>query len=373
MRVGIDGRVLLGRKTGDRTYTYNLVRALARADIGHEFVVYLDEQPPAAIRDALDGLLIHVRERPRGYLWTVMALPRLARADRLDLLHVQYMAPFVSPCPVISTIHDISFKLYPQWFTWRDRVVMNRFLPGSLRRTASVLAPSEATASDIAAQYSYPRERIFVTPEASGEQFLTQPDAADRARIRAKFQMPGPYMLYVGNLQPRKNVRRLIRAFVAARTQKRFAEQLILAGQPAWKCAEEQRLLHDAAAAGHVRHIGYVEDNDLPALYAEATALLFPTLYEGFGLPVLEAMAVGTPVLTSNVSSLPEVAGDAALLVDPRNEAAIGAAVAQLAYDVELRERLGAAGRNRAQLFAWSTTAELTIAAYEQTVGRVGQ
>jgi len=368
MKIGIDARVLLGRKTGDRTYTYNIVRALTELDTPHEFILYFDQEPDTVLKHNLGALKLRIRERPHGYLWTLIALPQLAREDALDLLHVQYLTPRRCPCPIISTIHDISFKLYPQWFTWRDKTVMNLFLPGSLRRTAGVITASQSTAGNIASEYDYQRDKIFVTPYAASEDFLVEPDHITRRRCREKYQIPGPYMLYVGNMQPRKNIARLIRSFVQARKTGGFSEQLLLAGQFGWRCARERRLIDEASAAGYVRHLGYVDDDDLPPLYAQATAFLFPTLHEGFGLPVLEAMAVGTPVLTANVSSMLEVAGDAALLVDPTDEAVIGTWIARLADDEKLRKELSRAGQAQARMFSWSKTAQLTVKAYEQVI-----
>lgn len=365
MKIGIDARVLLGRKTGDRTYTWNLVRALARAGSGHEFVLYFDGEPDQHIREALRGIILRVADRPRGYMWTVRALPRLAREDQLDLLHVQYLTPFAAPCPVVSTVQDITFRLFPQWFTWRDRTVMGLFMPGALRRTKAVIVPSQATADAIVSEYRYPRERLFVTPYAPGEEFRSLPTESAIKQTRHDLRLPDRYMLYVGNLQPRKNAVRLIRAFAKARGIGGFPERLVLAGQFAWKCAREQALLEEAQAAGHTLHLGYVEDAALPALYAGATAFLFPTLYEGFGLPVLEAMAMGTPVLTSDISALPEVAGDAALLVAPTDEAVIADGISRLASDRQLRQHLSSAGRRHAARFSWEQAAHQTLQAYE--------
>jgi len=178
-------------------------------------------------------------------------------------------------------------------------------------------------------------------------------------------------MLYVGNLQPRKNVVRLLRAFARARKEAGFAHRLVIVGQAGWQCEEEMRELQSAEAAGHALRVGYVDDSDLPALYAAADAFLFPTLMEGFGLPVLEAMAMGTPVLTSNTSSLPEVAGDAALLVDPTDESAIATGISALAADGSLRARLRDAGLARAAQFSWQRTAELTRTVYESALARI--
>ncbi|HCU36457.1 MAG TPA: glycosyltransferase family 1 protein [Armatimonadetes bacterium] len=370
MRVGIDGRVLLGRKTGDRTYARGLVRGLLRLPTPPEVVVMLDRDPGEALQGELAGAECAIRERPGGYLWTLMALPRLAAETRVDLLHVQYMTPFAAPCPLITTIHDISFRLHPEWFPPRHRLVMNTFIPGSVRRAHAVLTPSAATAADIRRAYGCPPSKLHVTPYAAPSEFSRPPhDDAVRDCLR-RLAITLPYMLYVGNLQPRKNVARLLRAFARARTETGFAHRLVVVGQAGWRCEDEMRELRSAEAAGHALRVGYVDDSDLPALYAAADAFLFPTLMEGFGLPVLEAMAMGTPVLASNTSSLPEVAGDAALLVDPTDEGAIATGIAALAADGGLRARLRDAGLARAAQFSWRRTAELTRAVYQSVLAR---
>ncbi|MFP3905177.1 MAG: glycosyltransferase family 4 protein, partial [Armatimonadota bacterium] len=297
MRIGIDGRVLLGRKTGDRTYTLNLLRALQNIDTPHECVLYLTREPDTLLYHELQGCNIRVSPPNLPYLWTLFRLPHLASEDALDVLHVQYMTPLRCPCPVVSTIHDISFRLHPEWFRLRDRLVMNTFVPGSIARTSALITPSKSAADNIAREYEYPRDRIFVTPEAADERFFESIGAIEARRCRVKFDIEGRYMLYVGNIQPRKNVARLIRAFVAARQERNISDQLLIAGQFGWKCDDARRELQRAEQMGYVRHLGYVSDDDLPVLYSEAVAFVFPTLHEGFGLPVLEAMASGTPVI----------------------------------------------------------------------------
>lgn len=369
MTIGIDARVLLGRKTGDRTYTYNLLRALQRVGSDHHFIVYFDAEPDTLLKDELQGCTLRVCRRPGGYLWTIFALPRLAARDNLDILHVQYMTPLSAPCPIVTTIHDISFRLHPEWFGLKDRLIMNAFIPRALRTARAVITPSESAAENIRREYDYAPDRIFVTPEAAQEKFFEPIDTIQSRRTRDKFGIDGRFMLYVGNLQPRKNAARLIRAFMSARENHDVPDQLLIAGQYGWKHGRDRRQLDRARKDGHIRHLGYVNDDDLPALYSEATAFLFPTLHEGFGLPVLEAMASGTPVLTSNVSALPEIAGDAALLVDPTDEEAIAAGITRLALDGQLREKLIAAGRARARQFSWDDTATGTIEAYRAAAG----
>jgi glycosyltransferase involved in cell wall biosynthesis len=360
---------LLGRKTGDRTYTRNLVRALARLDCGDELIVYLNASPDEATRELLaEGCHTRVIERPRGYRWMLHGLPPAARRDRLDVLHVQYMLPFDLPCPTVTTIHDVSFRLFPRWFRPRDRWVFRLFLPGSLRRAAMIVAPSECTARDLVACYGVPEAKIAVTPEAPSEEFAAAVGPGEVSRVREAYDLPPEFFLFVGNRQPRTNVPRLVRAFCRARAEHGLPQVLVLVGQVGWLAEEAEREIERASRAGDVRVLGYVPDGDLPPLFAAAQAFLFPPLYEGFGLPVVEAMAVGTPVLTSSTSALAEVAGDAALLVDPEDEQQIAEGIVRLAGEEALRETLRERGLKRAASFNWRRTAELTREAYQRAV-----
>jgi glycosyltransferase involved in cell wall biosynthesis len=213
-----------------------------------------------------------------------------------------------------------------------------------------------------------PEARIAVTPEAPSEEFAAAVGPGEVSRVREAYDLPPEFFLFVGNRQPRKNVPRLVRAFCRARAEHGLPQVLVLVGQVGWLAEEAEREIERASRAGDVRVLGYVPDGDLPPLFAAAQAFLFPTLYEGFGLPVVEAMAVGTPVLTSSTSALAEVAGDAALLVDPEDEQQIAEGIVRLAGEEALRETLRERGLKRAASFNWRRTAELTREAYQRAV-----
>lgn len=362
MRIGIDARTILGRKTGDRSYALGLLHGLAALDCGHEFILYSDAPPPAEL-PFMSRFDTRVVRAPAPRLWTPLALPRAARADGVDVLHVQYLAPACRRPAVVTTIHDVTFRLHPEWFPLKDRLLLDWGVRRALRSVAAVITGSECTRDDLARVYDIPPERVWVTPYGAppGGAFAAQ----SAQSVRRRYGLDQPYALFVGVLQPRKNLPRIIRAFRAARRAHGLPHCLALAGKMGWRAGEIVRTLRAPGAEADVRMLGYVPDEDIPGLMAGADLFLFPTLYEGFGLPVLEAFCAETAVITSNVSALPEVAGEAALLVNPEDEGEIAAAVGRLLGDPAARESLVHAGRERARRFTWERTAALTVACYE--------
>ena len=376
MRIGIDARTIRGRKTGDRSYTLGLIGGLAQVNqaLGnpHEFVLYLDGEPPNDLPCAADGELmpgwsVRIVRARFARMWTLWALPRAARADALDVLHVQYNAPRMRRPAVVTTVHDITFRLFPDWFTLKDRLLLGWGLRATLRTAAGTLTVSECTRQDLERVYGLAPETITVTPNALASGFA-RPSEEATEEVMARLGVQRPYALFVGVLQPRKNIERMVGAMIAARDDHGLDHRLVVAGKVGWKAGSALETVRAAEVAGVAQYLGYVADEDLPALYAGADLFLFATLYEGFGIPVLEAFACGTPVITSNVSALPEVAGDAALLIDPRDEAEIASAIALLARDEDLRADLIARGHERVKRFSWTRSAELTLEAYERAV-----
>jgi glycosyltransferase involved in cell wall biosynthesis len=383
MRIAIDGRALTGRFTGDRTYWRNLLRALLAADAESEYRVYSrtpipeGELPPAA------NLTCGIVEAGNDRLWTLFALPRALRRDRADLVHVQYTTPprSLCPCPVVTTVHDISFRLYPQWFPARDRTLLNLTVPPSMRRAARVITDSESSRRDMLRVYGLPPEKVIAVPLGLPEGFAdidpheTRAQRQETARRIAKerYQLEHPFVLAVGVFQPRKNLRLLAEAFGRARKTHRLPHQLVLAGKAGW--GTEREALRQAAAQGGgpeaaeaVVFPGYVEDADLPHLYRACAAFAYPSLYEGFGLPPLEAMACAAPVLVSDAPAMPEVVGDAALIVSATDRDAWSAALGRVLTDPGFRQDLSDRGPGHAAQFTWEATAGRTLDVYRQAI-----
>lgn len=358
-RIVIDLHMVGERETGNETYARELAEALVtRAD--HEYLLYTPR--PEALGDLLRPHARAFRDVPSPVrlLWTY---PRMLRQDGARLVHVHYAGPIPSPCPLVVTVHDLSFRIFPEFFSPRDRAVLGTLVPRTLKRAAAVLVPSESALRDILRFYPMPAERITVTPEAAAAHFRPQP-ADEVSRVKTQYGLAARYVLAVGNLQPRKNLERLLSAF--ANLASRVDDvQLVVVGQKAWRGDGLERLVMRMGLAARVRLTGYVPASDLAAIYSGAAVFCYPSLYEGFGLPVLEAMACGAPVVTSDSSSLPEVAGDAAILVDPTSVGKLSLALESLLSSEVNREALRRRGLARAAKFSWRRTAALTAGVYD--------
>ncbi len=367
--VGVDGRSLLGEPTGVGRYLRNILREMTSLapDIG--FRVYLD-------RNGDDGLGEHPRidRRRRGgargsnvVAWTQWVLPAMIRREPVALVHFPfYTMPLLLDRPSVVTIHDITFSLHPEWFPWKARISFAALAPWSARRARLVLTVSECSRRDLIARYGLDPSRVAAVPLAADRSF-TPRSAAEVREVTGRLGLATPYLLHLGSLHPRRNLERLLEAF-ALLADRRPDLRLVLAGRVEAPWTRIEPIVAARAPAGRVIHLGYAREEDLPALITGAAALVFPSLYEGFGLPVLEAMACGTPVVTSNVSSLPEVAGEAALLVDPRSPAAIASAVTSILDEPALARRLREEGLKRAGRFSWRLTAERTLEAYRSVL-----
>ena len=363
-RIALDARTILGRKTGDRTYTLNLLRGLARVPSRYEFDVLLDKgDAQNQIAEATQNsprFQTHVLSARNSRTWSALALPRWAWANRPALVHVHYLAPGALPCPFVTTIHDVVWRALPKTFPVKDRVIMNLGMPLTARLARRILTVSGASRGEIARRLRVRPAKISVTPNAVERRFF-EPVAPNQIEaLRHKYELgSAPYVLSVGVLQPRKNVARLIQAFTQLkRAEPDLPHQLVVTGKSGWGAQPDQ-------AAPDVRFTGYADDAELPALYAGADVFAYPSLYEGFGLPIIEAMAAGAPVLTSNRSSLPEVAGDAAVKVDPYEIFSIRDGLRLLLRDADLRDELRQRGKNWAAQFTVENQARATLEAYD--------
>ncbi len=364
MNIGIDGHMIGRNETGNETYIVELVRALAARAGTDRFFVYVERPDALAklVQDAPHVSLVPLDSQSgaRRLLWE---LPRRAARDRLDVLHVSYNAPLQLPpdCALVVAVHDISFEHFSHFFSRRLRALLRASVPRSVRAAQRIITLAEYSKRDLVKTYHIPPEKVVVTPAAAGRQFRRIEDPAALKEVRRRYRTGERFMLAVGNLQPRKNWERLIRAFVRAKHARGFPHKLVIVGQRWWR---EAPILDAARAADDVVLTGYVPADDLPLLYNAAEAFAYPSLFEGFGLPVLEAMACGTPVITSNVSALPEIAGDAALLVDPYREEDLAAAIERVTGDAAVRAELRGRGLLRARAFTWERTAALTLEIY---------
>ena len=362
--IGFDATPLqIAQHSGVGNYTAQLLAALVARDDARRYALLANR--------ALNGhtpqdTLGQVGRRfPNRSAWMQLALPRDLAALRPDVCHfTNSIAPLRAPCPIVVTLHDMSLFLYAPFHPVKSLLAVRSIVPAVARRAAAIITVSQHARRDIVALLHVPPEKVHVIYEAAAPQYRTIDDAAELARVRRKYQLLKPFVLYVGTIEPRKNLNRLVTAFAQARCRCPNLE-LVLVGQLGWKYEALLKALEDLSLKHAVRMLGYVPDEDLPALYTLARLLAFPSVYEGFGLPIVEAMACGTPVLTSNCSSMAEIGTDAAWLVDPFDVEAMADGLLRLATDDDLHAQLRAAGLVRAAQFSWRRAAEETVRVYD--------
>lgn len=367
MRIAIDARTLTSPKTGDRTVALGLITGLAELEADLQLALVSHEPLPLGLVPDRPHVTPHVYPHPKGYRWMLQAFPRALRELKADVGLIHYMAPFSTPCPLVTIIHDTVWKTLPQTFPRKDRLILNTFLPGTIRRAAAIATVSEFSRTEILRYYPQAAGKTHVVPNAVSGVYHPIDDAAVRELVRRKYHLPERFILSVGVLQPRKNVERLIRAYGALDPKLRERYALVITGKQGWLA---DNLPEVAAEVGEgIVFTGYVEDEALPVLYSLADCFAYPSLYEGFGLPPLEAMACGTPVVASAIPPLQEVTQGAALLVDPTDTGAIAGALERVLTDAALAADLRARGLERAAQFSWKESAMRMLEVLRIAVG----
>lgn len=374
MHIGIDAHAIGARQGGNETYIRNLIRTLAEVDGANRYSLYLANARAAeewreGFARRFPNFQIRLLPPPTPLVRVPLWLGLELRRRPVDVLHVQYTAPPLCPAPVVATIHDLAFEHLPETFTRRGAWQLKMTVRRTAQRAVRIATVSEFSRQDLIQTYRLAPEKIVVTHNGIEPHFTPQPQTSDEAATtRQRFGIARDYLLAVGSLQPRKNLVRLIRAYARLRREiESHAPQLVIVGRKLWLANEIFAAVKQQPWAADVLLTGYVNDEDLPALYRHAAAFVYPSLFEGFGLPPLEAMACGTPVVTSNTSSLPEVVGDAALLVDPYDEPALTRALLRITEDQALRARLCKQGIIQAQKFTWRAAAEKTLQLYRES------
>jgi alpha-1,3-rhamnosyl/mannosyltransferase len=379
MRIGIDGRYIQDHFPGIGRYTYSLIGALAQVASDDSFIVLHN---PALRNTRYD--LAALARHPNVTLVPVNVpafstaeqtqLPWVVRRLRLDVLHSPYyIKPYLLPCPSVVSLYDLISARYPEYLPspWA-RLAFAATTRLAITTARRLITLSAASRRDLAELYGVPLERVAVTPLAADERFQPIAEAKILEAVRRKYDLPERFVLYLGSNKLHKNLVRLVKAWslVLSPQSPIGNRQLVVAGHWDPRYPQAQQKATELGLGEAVRFLGDVSEADLPALYNLATVFAFPSLYEGFGLPPLEAMACGTPVVCANTSSLPEVVGDAALLFDPLDVPAMAATIAQALSDASLRAALRARGLTRARLFSWERTARETLATYREAVGR---
>ncbi len=348
--IGIDAsRAISAAPTGTEGYSYHLLRALLPLLTPQHTVRLYFREPPSP------GIFPHAEQRiiPFPYLWTHLRLSAELWRHPPDLLFVPaHVLPPVRPPLTVVTVHDLGYRAFPQAHTASQRLYLELSTRWNVRVATHILADSQATRDAIVQAYHTPLEKISLVYPGYDQLLAPERDPAVLADMRARYEILGPYILSLGSIQPRKNLTRLVGAF--AQLAPRYpALTLVLAGPPGWLGAPLHARVRELGLEQRVRFPGYVAEEDKAALLSGAEIFAFPSLYEGFGFPVLEAQACEVPVLASDTTSLPEVAGEAALLVDPLDEAAIARGLERLLTGAALRRQLVALGEVNLTRFSW--------------------
>ncbi len=370
MIVGFDATTLTGRISGVGYYTARLMESLANGageGVVRRLVVLSNR--PVQVEETERVQVYEGRRFAVRSVWMQLVLPAILRDVKPDLVHfTNYLAPLAGRVPYVVSFHDMSLALLPQFHTLKKRLLTSSLIPAVARGARMILTPSESTRRDVVRLLRVDPGRVRVIPYAAGPAFRPVPLAPEA--LEARHGIKSPYFLYVGTLEPRKNLARTLRAFASvagALAGCRF----VIVGQRGWRYDDVLREAAHPALRGRVDFLGYVPEERLPDLYTHALATVYPSLYEGFGLPVVESMACGTPVLTSRSSSLAEIAEGAALLADPADEQTLAEALYALATDASLRGRLRALGLERARAFSWERTGRETAAVYQEVYDEV--
>lgn len=369
MRIAIDASTI-STQGGPRTYVLGLIDALLLIDHENEYVVFYNDpihlgRFPTAKEVVLPG------KKPLARLWREhVLLPRACKREAVDLLHCPKSAiPYKSPCPVVVTLHDLIPLNHPETEKFAAQMYWRLQIPIAARRSTFIITDSEHARREILEVFSTPRSKVKAIMLGFDPRMRQPRSHADGENICRKYDLPSEYLLYVGTIQPRKNLDTLIEAFYRLKISGSIKVKLVIVGRKGWLYEELFSRIKELQLESEIIFTGFVPDEDLPFIYDWARIFLYLSLFEGFGLPPLEAMACGVPVITSNTTSLPEVVGDAGITVPPTDVEEVSVAIMRILSDPVLAANLSEAGRARAARFSWETTARETLAVYNQVRG----
>jgi len=377
--IAIDIRLLGKKRTGDETVFFHLTKEIIKLDKKNKYYLLTDEREAvkiASLSASLDcggqeNVAIVSLPAANRFLWNLWTLPRYLFRQRIDIFHTQYILPLCWPqrTKIITHIHDVSFRAFPELIGWTDRFFLALLIPRSLAKAALIIAVSRFTKEEIIKYYAVSPDKITVVPNAVGENFLknTRGDAEMEQTVRKKYRLPEHFIIAVGTLQPRKNIPFLIDAFAALRKRLPKMKLVLVGNRHAYHI---DRRIDKAITAQNLEESvvfpGYIEESDLPTVIGLADVFALPSLYEGFGIPLLEAQSRGVPVAASDIPSLREVGGEAALYFDPQSIANCEETLYTLCTNEQQKTALTRHGDERVRLFSWQKSARLLLDAYNR-------
>lgn len=376
MRILVNGMLLGGYFSGVDVTISGLARALRT--YGRHSYVFVHPVDANLDVEETDSFKLHPVRVPRTsrisrIAWEQLRLPGSLKALNCDILHCPgYVAPFLAPAPTVLTVHDCFALNHPEWCKWSNRLHYRLTFKRSLKRAAATIVPSTFVKRELMASFKIPENKLNVIPFAPSERFTSGRDVDLETKLKSSLKLPDRYILFVGNVEPKKNLPGIVNGFAkfATSNDEARSHHLVIVGGDGWGVALES-IIRRSGVADRIHRIGRVPLSDLPSLYHLSDCLLFPSLSEGFGLPVIEAMACGTPVVAANRGALPELVTDAGILVAPNDAIAIAAKLAELTIDEDLRRDWAAKAARRAREFSWRRTAEATDAVYEAVANNV--
>ena len=375
MHIAIDIQPVLGKRSGVGWYAFHLVKALSRIDKNNKVILFYFDFLKNSGGIPTDNPRfknhpIYLPRRVFNFAWKKLGISSVDFFVRADVFHFpNFVIPPLKKGKAVVTIHDLAFRRYPEYIEPKNLSFLTEQLPRTLKRADSVIVNSEFTKNELISFYDIVPEKVRVTRLGVSEEFRPVEEPGFLEETRKRYQLPKRFILSLGTLEPRKNVPALLKAYSRLRQSPGFEHKLVFAGMKGWLYDGIFEQIKRLNLENQVLFIGYVPEEDLPFLYNLSELFVFPSLYEGFGLPVLEAFACGVPVIVSDRASLPEVAGDAAILIDPEDIDALTRGMKNVLGNEDLRTELIAKGFRRAKEFSWEKTARETLRVYEEVVG----
>jgi glycosyltransferase involved in cell wall biosynthesis len=372
MKIGINARYIQKQRTGIENYLHNLIKHLKLTDHTDEFMLYFGNDKPIP-QDVLGGNFtsdipsMSTNSQIKRILWEHFYIPQALKRDKIDVFHEpSFIAPIFKSCPTITTVYDLAFIFHPECFTRRNVLYLNTMLSRSVRSSDRIIAISNSTKNDIINHFNIEQNKVRVVYCGYNDYFRAMDSKEACAGTLRKHGITGEFLLNVSMISPRKNLLTLLRSFKSARAKRKTGLQLVIAGSKGWLYEEIFEEVSKLSLEKYVIFTGYIPDEELLHLYNSAALMVYPSIYEGFGLPVLEAMACGCPVIASNTSSLPEVCGDAALLVNPLDAEGLSESICKALEDNAFRNRMAVRGFQRIKSFSWSKAANETLQLYKE-------